>query len=112
MRRSYAVIGVLVCMSALALGGCAAKKLKPFAQPDKESRMRFLKYNSVPDEEINEAIEAGTVIVGMTMDQVVASWGEPYMNFGKRWEYRAWRNIILLFDDQRRVKEIKHFTNF
>lgn len=95
----------------LLLTGCAGKKLKPFKQPPPEARQRYLANVDVDDEDIRKAIKKGTVIVGMTMDQVVASWGEPHLMFVNQWEYRAWRNIILKFN-QGRVSEIKHYTNF
>ena len=46
-------------------------------KPSQTQRKKFVEDNSIKNDRIREAILTGEVVLGMTEEQVLASWGQP-----------------------------------
>lgn len=104
MRR----IGILL-LTVLATAGCQTSK--PLHIAAKDVRTAYVRENPHLEGRIKSAIRGGRVIPGMSKEDVIASWGEPHLRGRSRWEYRGWRNMYLLFEDDR-VTSINFYTNY
>ena len=62
-----------LCLLML-LCGCSTVT---FTKPSMQSRFAYLKANDIADKDIRIAIRRGTVVYGMTEEQVLITWGEP-----------------------------------
>ena len=62
-----------LCLLML-LGGCSTVT---FTKPSLKSRFAYLKANDIAEKDIRIAIRRGTVVYGMTEEQVLITWGEP-----------------------------------
>ena len=58
----------------MLLSGCSTIT---FTKPSMQSRLAYLKANDIADRDIRIAIRRGTVVYGMTEEQVLITWGEP-----------------------------------
>jgi len=62
-----------LCLLIL-LSGCSTVT---FTKPSMRSRFAYLKANDIANRDIRIAIRRGTVVYGMTEEQVLITWGEP-----------------------------------
>ena len=71
--RTAAAVGLFAAL----LAGCASE-LKSDMTKLRDARQAHVLSNPGPSPAIIEAIKTGEPVVGMTPDQVSASWGKPY----------------------------------
>ncbi|MDD3375052.1 MAG: hypothetical protein PHY73_04945 [Candidatus Omnitrophica bacterium] len=55
--------------------GCVSTK--PFGVPDRNSRQEYVQANPEISDNIKKAILEERIVVGMTKEQVAATWGKP-----------------------------------
>lgn len=77
-------INVIFCLFALFASGCATLDTANYNfMPSKESRLAYLDANPVTDPLIKNAVENGKIVLGMTAEQVRATYGEPCVSTNK-----------------------------
>ncbi|MCA9394705.1 MAG: hypothetical protein KC900_10905 [Candidatus Omnitrophica bacterium] len=103
MRRT-----LLIGLAVMCVAGCQTSK--PLHVAAKDVRTAYVRQNPQLESPVKRAIRGGRVIPGMSKDDVEASWGEPYLRGGSRWEYRGWRNIYILFSGDR-VTSVNFYSN-
>jgi len=89
----------------MVLGGCSTVT---FTKPSMKSRLAYLKANDVAERDIRIAIRRGTVVYGMTEEQVLITWGEPIKKepvsdeadeADTRWHYKGVLQVTVEFAD-------------
>lgn len=86
--RRFVMVWIIMMVNLALLAGCVS---------DQSRRTDYLAANPSTSPEIAAAIKAGQIKVGMTKDQVQASWGAPcsrcygtrQASWGDTWEYNT-----------------------
>jgi len=100
MKKAIFSLSLLVLLS-----GCSTVT---FTKPSLQSRLAYLKANDIADKDIRIAIRRGTVVYGMTAEQVLISWGEPVTKehisdeaeeADTKWFYKGVMQITVEFAD-------------
>ena len=96
---------MLTAVLVLSMFGCSTVT---FTKPSINSRLNYLKANNITNKEIRSGIRRGSVVYGMSEEQVLATWGKPIdkeevndkaQEADTKWFYKGILDITVEFAD-------------